>query len=121
MSEPGRTKSATLFQTRPRLPLAKATALSGAVVLGASLSPAAVAYVGPGAGLGALGILLAILAAILMALVGLVLWPVRMIAHRRKLKARAAAEPDGVTEMATEDDNPEENAPASARKDTGKS
>jgi hypothetical protein len=46
----------------------------------------AMAYVGPGAGLGVLGTLLAVIIATLATVVGLVLWPVRALA--RRLKAR---------------------------------
>jgi|GEM_PF-3827732 len=47
--------------------------------------------------MGLLGIMLALVAAMLMALVGIVLWPIRMVAHRRKSRARdkAQSEPDG--------------------------
>jgi hypothetical protein len=50
-------------------------------------APAAVAYVGPGAGLGVLGAMLAILTAVLATVVGLIVWPVRMIMRRRRRNA----------------------------------
>lgn len=53
-----------------------------------TFAPAADAYVGPGAGMGLLGVMLALVAAILMALVGIVLWPIRMAAHRRRSRLR---------------------------------
>lgn len=53
------------------------------------LATAAEAYVGPGAGMGLLGVMLAVVAAIFMALVGMVLWPIRMVAHRRKARAES--------------------------------
>jgi uncharacterized iron-regulated membrane protein len=58
-------------------------------VLGLALaaSPAALAYVGPGAGLGLLGIVAAVLAAIVMSFFGLVMWPIRKIAQQRKAHA----------------------------------
>jgi hypothetical protein len=46
----------------------------------------AMAYVGPGAGMGILGALLAILLAIVATVVGIVLWPVRAITRRLKAK-----------------------------------
>jgi hypothetical protein len=52
-------------------------------------APAAFAYVGPGAGLGVLGAMLAIFAAVLATIVGLVLWPVRMLMRRRRRNAAA--------------------------------
>jgi hypothetical protein len=70
----------------------RALASLGSVVYGVSLAPAAEAYIGPGAGLGVLGILLAVVATVLMGLVGLVMWPMRALTHRRKLRAQAAGE-----------------------------
>jgi hypothetical protein len=55
-----------------------------AAVLAISFAPAASAYVGPGAGLGVLGAILAILAALGATLLGLVLWPLRALKRRRK-------------------------------------
>ena len=49
-----------------------------------ALAPAALAYVGPGAGLGMLAALFAIIVAVLATVVGLLLWPLRMLARRRK-------------------------------------
>jgi hypothetical protein len=51
---------------------------------------AADAYVGPGAGLGLIGSLLAVLGAILIAITGLIVLPVRMLFKRRKVKAPVA-------------------------------
>jgi nitrate reductase gamma subunit len=48
------------------------------------LAPPAMAYVGPGAGLGVLAALAAIGAVIVATLVGLVMLPIRMIRKRRK-------------------------------------
>lgn len=45
------------------------------------------AYIGPGAGLGLIGSLIAVATAILIALVGLFVLPFRMISKRRKAKA----------------------------------
>lgn len=63
-------------------------AAAAAAGCAATFAPAADAYVGPGAGMGLLGIMLALVAAILMALVGIVLWPIRMAAHRRRSRLR---------------------------------
>ena len=43
------------------------------------LSLVSLAYVGPGAGLGAVGALFAVLAAVVLGLVGLVLYPIQLI------------------------------------------
>lgn len=66
-----------------------------AVVLGAGLfvmAPAVLAYVGPGAGLSMLGALLAVIVIVLATVAGLVLWPARMLARRRKAKAGTVGE-----------------------------
>ena len=47
-------------------------------------APAALSYVGPGAGLGMLASLGAIVLAILATIVGIVLWPIRKLMQRRK-------------------------------------
>ena len=73
-----------------RLPGSVAAAL-GAGLLVLVLVPAyALAYVGPGAGLGMLGALFAVLVAVLATVVGLVLWPLRMLLRHRKAKAETA-------------------------------
>jgi hypothetical protein len=62
-------------------------------VLGLTLaaSTSALAYVGPGAGLGILGVVIAVLAAVVMGFFGLVMWPVRKLAQQRKAHAQAAS------------------------------
>ena len=50
----------------------------------------AAAYMGPGAGLGMLGSLIAVIAALGIALLGIVLLPVRMIMKKRR---KASAKP----------------------------
>jgi Na+-driven multidrug efflux pump len=60
-------------------------------VAAAGFAPVAVAYVGPGAGLGVLGAALAVLAAIVVTVIGVVVWPVRMLMRRRKQRADEAA------------------------------
>ena len=53
--------------------------------------PAALAYVGPGAGLGMIASLFAILLAVVATIVGVVLWPVRKLMSRRKAGSGWAA------------------------------
>jgi hypothetical protein len=62
------------------------------VALLAVVPLAAQAYVGPGAGVGMIGSLLAVLGAVLLAIVGLVLWPLRMIKKRWDRKGSSKAE-----------------------------
>jgi hypothetical protein len=49
------------------------------------------AYVGPGAGLGFIGSLLAILAVVFLGLVGLVAYPLKLILRMRRTRSGAAA------------------------------
>jgi type VI protein secretion system component VasK len=51
------------------------------------------AYIGPGAGVTVLGALWAVIAAVVLALAGLLLWPIRMMMRRKKqpVPAKAAA------------------------------
>ena len=44
------------------------------------------AYVGPGAGLGMIASLLAVVGAMLLSILGLILWPLRMLRARRQAK-----------------------------------
>ena len=75
---------------RTRYPPAAPKALAVASWLW--LTPvAAPAYIGPGAGLSAVGSLLALLGAVLLILVGFIWYPVKRIMRRRKA-ARAARE-----------------------------
>ena len=80
-------------ESRPRKPaVGPGTML--ALVAGiavAGLPQAAAAYVGPGAGLTMLGALWAVIAAVLFALAGLVIWPIRAMRRRRKQLASAKA------------------------------
>jgi hypothetical protein len=62
------------------------------VALLAVVPLAAQAYVGPGAGVGMIGSLLAVLGAIVLGIVGLILWPLRMIKKRFHAKGRSKAE-----------------------------
>lgn len=74
-------------QTHARLRGRTATALGVGLLL-SMLAPAALGYVGPGAGLGMLGALLAVLVAVLATIVGLVLWPLRTLSRRYKDRER---------------------------------
>ena len=59
--------------------------LVGALIaLVVGFPPAALAYVGPGAGLGVLSALFAILAATVVTILGLLLWPLRAILRLRR-------------------------------------
>jgi hypothetical protein len=66
----------------------RANALLRAVVAAAGLLPLpVVAYVGPGAGLSALGSLLALLAAIVVAIAGFLWYPIKRLLGRRRTSA----------------------------------
>lgn len=52
---------------------------------------AVIAYIGPGAGLGLVGALIAVVSAILAALFFIVLWPIRMMLRKAKAPSRNAA------------------------------
>lgn len=66
------------------------TAAFAAILAGLVLLPAsAQAYVGPGAGLGMIGSLIAVVAAVLVAVFGLLLFPLRLLLKRRKAKAQS--------------------------------
>ena len=71
-----------------------AVALAAALALHA---PAAMSYVGPGAGLGMLATLFAMLLAVVATIFGLILWPLRKLRQRGKQakKDSAPASPDG--------------------------
>jgi uncharacterized membrane protein len=62
--------------------LAILAAVSAAIVPGVAL-----AYVGPGAGLGMIGSLIAVVGVVLVAMVGLIILPFRMLQKRRRAKA----------------------------------
>jgi nitric oxide reductase large subunit len=64
-----------------------------AVVFGVlSMAGPATAYVGPGAGLTAIGSLLALFGAVALAIVGFIWYPVRRLMRKRKAAAVPAAE-----------------------------
>ena len=54
-----------------------------ALLLIAAATPAA-AYIGPGAGLGAIGTVIAVIGAVLLMIVGFVWYPVKRLLKRRK-------------------------------------
>ena len=56
------------------------------VALFAAVPLLAHAYVGPGAGLGMVASLLAVVGAMLLSIVGLILWPLRLL--RKRLQAK---------------------------------
>ena len=55
-------------------------------------SGTALAYVGPGAGISVLGSLLGILATIVLAIVAIVMWPIRKMLKKRKASATETTE-----------------------------
>jgi hypothetical protein len=75
----------------------RVVAILSASLLVMVLASPALAYVGPGAGLGILGVLLAVIIAVLATVVGLVLWPLRMLIRRRKATAGAAGKPEAAS------------------------
>lgn len=66
----------------------QAALLSFLVAALLAAGPAA-AYMGPGAGLGMIGSLVAVIGAVLIALLGLVILPVRMILKKRRKAANS--------------------------------
>jgi predicted lipid-binding transport protein (Tim44 family) len=70
---------------------ARAAASYLVVVLTAALAMPAHAYIGPGAGLTAIGAVLALLAALFLAVVGFVWYPVKRLLRGRQAESPAAA------------------------------
>jgi len=70
----------------------KVLTLVEVVFVGVTASPVAMAYVGPGAGISVLGTLLSVVVVLFLGIIGLVLWPLRVLQQRWKAKAGAAAE-----------------------------
>ncbi len=71
------------------------TVLRTLMFCAAWLAPAtAHAYIGPGAGISAIGSLLALIAAVLLAIVGFVWYPVKRLMKNRRKARTAAAEKD---------------------------
>ncbi len=95
-----------LFDRSAReLPVSKrAAVIFIAFGLAASLPTVAAAYVGPGAGITAIGALWALIAAVVLTLGGLLAWPIRTLLRRRK-KASEKVEksaPDAIDETSGE-------------------
>ncbi len=61
-----------------------------------AVSPAALAYIGPGAGISVLGSLLGILGTIVVAIGAIIFWPVRKFLKRKK-QARQATESESIS------------------------
>jgi len=68
------------------------------LALALSLPTPAAAYVGPGAGLTVIGSLVAVIAAVLIALMGLVLFPLRLL--MKKMRAGKASKTDPIGDKA---------------------
>ncbi len=66
--------------------ISKTLALAAIALVCSALIMPAEAYVGPGAGIGMIGSLLAVLAVVGLAIVSLVVLPFRMIAKKRRAK-----------------------------------
>lgn len=72
------------FASHIHLGIAKAAVVPALLVL---IRPdAALAYLGPGAGLGMVGTLISVVVAILVAILGVVLYPIRLLRRMRKNK-----------------------------------
>jgi uncharacterized membrane protein len=84
------TRDAGEPRSRPTTPGRSGLTLMAAIAV-ALLPHTAAAYVGPGAGLSMLAALWAVIAAILFALAGLVIWPIRAMRRRRRALATAKA------------------------------
>ena len=70
-----------------------------AILILLAISPAAFAYIGPGAGISVLGSLLGILGTIVVAIGAIIFWPVRKFLKRKKqAKATAGEENAGGNE-----------------------
>ena len=60
-----------------------------AIIILLAVSPAAMAYIGPGAGISVLGSLLGILGTIVVAIGAIIFWPVRKFLKRKNILASA--------------------------------
>jgi hypothetical protein len=67
----------------------KQAALLGFLVAALLTAGPAAAYMGPGAGLGMIGSLVAVIGAVLIAVLGIVILPVRMILKKRRKAANS--------------------------------
>jgi hypothetical protein len=65
-----------------------------AVLAAIAMPESALAYVGPGAGLTLLGALWGVLLAVVLAITGVLLWPIRaLLARRRHARTKAQRQP----------------------------
>ncbi len=64
----------------------------GALLLLTCAAPSAFAYIGPGAGISLVGAVWAVLASVVLAIVGILWWPVRMVLRRRRQRQMAPKE-----------------------------
>lgn len=74
-------------------------------ILALTMSDAAFAYVGPGAGLSLLGALWGLLAAVGAALAFVILWPLRQLRKRARAKRATEAQESQATQQTTEQDS----------------
>ncbi len=83
----------TFSQLRGNYPMKSGKSLTvlASAFVGLSASPTVAAYIGPGAGLGVLGILAAVVVAVVLGLVGVVFWPLQVLLRRRKERRKARA------------------------------
>lgn len=65
-------------------------------------APMALAYIGPGAGISAVGSLLGLIAGVLLALFAILFWPVRFMWRKMRGKKAAAPAEDAATEQTQE-------------------
>jgi len=66
-----------------------------AVAVPALVPATAWAYIGPGAGIGAMGAVVGVLLALITAVGVLILWPIRAVMRRRGLVSAASTAPSG--------------------------
>ena len=83
-------------------------------VLAVALPSTGLAYVGPGAGLGMIGSLIAVIGAILLAVVGVVVLPFRLLRKRRRnaLKAKESQGDKGSSEDSSQTNPPDADKPS---------
>jgi len=78
-------KNIKLFlKMRIHFTLSTVTTLSVATALMSTFPQDAVAYIGPGAGLGAIGTAIALVGAVILLIVGFVWYPLKRLIRRRK-------------------------------------
>jgi Flp pilus assembly protein TadB len=92
----GRSSSALVCDPRDGRAVSAARSIAFALILG--YAGTAFAYVGPGAGLPLIGMLVALIMAVLLAVVGFVWFPVRRLLRDRKAKRTASDESEDQVE-----------------------